>query len=385
MARSTKREREDAFRAILCHSTTTLLSASIALQCHLLFSSLLKFSTRYVFFLMIFQIKNGYHNRIILLVTAMHSLVNAANDACRLFEKTTKASRNYCHVLDTQETAHRVYERCLLCYVSHEDMHLSPGYADEQCFRRLHCVEFEFYNETLFERFFGEQPNLLSRLFETPDDPAISNTLYIKIRHDRFQRLDLDYLQRILLFDSEVFSNLHFILPTRRNSILLDLERGFAELPLVGLRVQITCENGNRVQHDKTKNGPLSNHTQDCVTRQSTVVPTTQAFSRESSTRNDSSTAWRREKFLTRASLFLVAGVILVLCVCLLFTSIYAYLRWQRRKKDPMTNQRLSLASSAYSAESFDTGRDDRPPSDEKNSKDEKISQFTSYQFDDTF
>ncbi|CAF1044148.1 unnamed protein product [Rotaria sordida] len=235
----------------------------------------------------------------------------------------------------------------------------------DKCNRDFHCVEFVFYNNTLFERFFSNHSYIVNNLFKISINSKIYNTLYIKITHDNFNELNLTYIQSFIKPNGIDYSYLFFILSNYRKQILLDLETDLFKISLNGIEIQLYCDNNTKNTYyvSRYKMSPISSN--NCVIIQSNNKKkfSTEMITIKSSTIIHTSIKTR----VTKTNLFLFIGGLIVFSISILCLCLTVYLKYHKWKNNDNYNQRSSIVSSIFSTtDSLDSQKYDMSFSEQK-------------------
>ncbi|CAF0915245.1 unnamed protein product [Rotaria sp. Silwood1] len=258
-----------------------------------------------------------------------------------------------------------VYQECLRCLITLRHIKIINRIWRDKCKRDFHCVEFIFYNNTLFEMFFSNYLHILNNLFKIPTDSKIYNTLYIKVDHDNFKELNLTYIQSFMKPNGIDYSYLFFILSSYRKQILLDLETDLFKIPLNGIEIQLHCDKNTKHIYDVSRYKESPTRSNNCVIFQSNNKKkfSTEMITIKSSIIIHSSTKPR----VTKTNLLLFIGGILVFSISILCLCLAVYLKYRKWKtNDNNNNQRSSIVSHTFSIGSLDSQKDDISFSEQK-------------------
>jgi hypothetical protein len=280
---------------------------------------------------------------------------------CLYFENPID-SNNYCQLHKAENQSQRSYKECLRCYIKFQSIKIINQTLSNECQTNLQCIEFEFYNNTLFENFFSNYFYLLKDLFKISNNSQIANALYIYIKHDNIKELNLGYIQSIIKSNGIDYSYLFFTLVDYREDILLDLETDLLNIPLIAIQIQINCDVR---RYDKPQI-----HSNNCVIIQS----------------NNTKTTSIKSSIITPNSpinLFLFIGGLIVFTIWILCLCLCLYIRYYTWKNNDNLNQRSSIVSSMFSVDSFDSRNDDVLFNQYQSSK--QSTQFGLYLFDNEF
>ena len=294
--------------------------------------------------------------RALLISLSICSMANLTDHRCLEFHRQDGPSTDYCAINTEQNSSATTYTTCLRCHIESFNRNITKKISDVECQESLRCIELQFSNTTLFEHFFAEYAHLLSNLFSRTMNNR-SNTLFIRLQHDQLKELNLLYLQSVLHFTGDLYSYLYFILSDSRQEIRLDLETGRSQIPLIGVRIEISCDQNIQTEYYVTSERVLTTHPGPCVILSSDA---SQSVSTKRPERESSTIVMKGPRSrLSRVHLllFIAAGIILsswTMCLCL-----YLYVRYVRWTKNSDMNQRSSIVSSVFSMDSFDSRRDE--------------------------
>ncbi|CAF2955681.1 unnamed protein product [Rotaria sp. Silwood2] len=261
-------------------------------------------------------------------------------------------------------TIELAYQECLRCLITLRHLKKINKIWRDKCNRDFHCVEFVFYNNTLFEMFFTNYFHILNNLFKIPTNSKIYNTLYIKVDNDNFEELNLTYIQSFMKPNGIDYSYLFFILSSYRKKILLDLETDLFKIPLNGIEIQLHCDKNTKNIYYVSRYKESPTRSNNCVIIQSNDRKTisTEMITIKSSTIIHTSTKTR----VTKTNLFLFIGGILAFSICILCLCFTVYFKYHKWKNNDNNNQRSSIVSNAFSTDSLDSQKDDISLSEQK-------------------
>ncbi|CAF1439334.1 unnamed protein product [Adineta ricciae] len=263
------------------------------------------------------------------------AIFSCIHNYCLYFQTSSSNLSNFCQSRASERTIETSYKECLLCEISF--LSINSINQIDNCTHIFECVEFIFYNETLFEQFFQRYAYLIPNLFKPSGHSRIEKSLHIQIKHDNYQKLNFTYLQSVLHSNGIDYSFLTFSLRGNRKQIHLDLQTNFWNLSLHAVRIEIFCNETTKYFYDVTPSTNYSSQSHVCFDAEYKLPTATQTPEKDSKVRLN----------LILFFTGLIVLLIWILCIC---TCLYArYCKW---KTNDMVYQRSSIVSSVFSLDS---------------------------------
>jgi len=296
------------------------------------------------------------------------------NSDCLYFENKNTNTTDYCRVNRAQYFSPNTYRECLQCFIEFQHIKIINQSMTNSCKQNFECIEFQFYNNTLFEFFFHNYLYLLKDLFKISNHSQSVNSLHIKIIHDSYKELTLKYIQSILKANGIDYSYLAFYLSNHRKQILLDLETDLSKIRLNAIRIEIVCNENTTYTFDITRDVKPVIHSNTCQISQSNENKNS---SRKTTTRIHTSTI----------NILLFIGGLIVFSIWILCICLCLYLRYYKWKINDSFNQRTSIVSSLFSTDSLNSRKDDILFSEEKTKSQvsKRLGHYGLYKFDNDF
>lgn len=253
------------------------------------------------------------------------------------------------------------YQKCLNCLITSARREKVNDTWRNICAKQYDCIELRFYNSKAFEYFFKHYYYLLKEFFKKLTiESDMYNTLFITVRRDHYQELNLTYLQSIIKSNGIDYSYLSVFLTNSRQNIVLDLESGLSSIPLSGIQIRISCNKHTILNYYVSRHNQNVMHSNACVTIASV---TTKRYSNSNRTTTNSSVIIStKTSRVTIANIFLFISGLTIFLICIFFIFLNLYMRYDKWKKSHNYNQRSSIVLSTLSADSFDTLKDDTSP-----------------------
>ena len=227
---------------------------------------------------------------------------------------------------------------------------------------RGHCLSFIFLNNSIFEEFFQQYPNIVDDTLREPVNDSIRNTLFITFKNYDFTQFSFKYLSSVLNMNSPSFYmlNIYFIQPIHNKS-LIPIVNDFSDTRVKVITLTFSCN--YHINDSKwveywilpTRNDLNLNKSCSDIRNKSktTKYIQTSITSSSSTTVSDiinitSNTTMIQTTFFERQKLYYLIGFPFIL-VCLIIIFLYICFQYYCQKKPEDLNVRLSI-------DSFDTG-----------------------------
>lgn len=156
---------------------------------------------------------------------------------CLTFRNLKIHSNNACLVRTFSELMVNTIQRrsCLECEIKDNNIVVAKS-----CRRYFTCVSFLFDNNTMFEQFFREHPNIIHYL--QSDDKHISTILMITIASYTLTEISFKYLNSLLYINLPSFNVLQvkFIKPIPDMEII-NIKNDFSDIPIDGIYLTFSC------------------------------------------------------------------------------------------------------------------------------------------------
>ncbi|CAF1203026.1 unnamed protein product [Rotaria magnacalcarata] len=232
------------------------------------------------------------------------------------------------------------------------------------CKFKFHCIELRFFNTRAFEYFFKHYYYRLTEFFKISINSETSNTLYIILKRDKFEKLNLTYIQSFIKSNGIDYSYLFFILYQHRQERLLDLQTDRLNIPLTGIKIKLYCDKYTILDYYISRQNESEFHSNKCV---KIISNSSKQYSSElttmmttTTTTNSSMIIYKKIKNrVTITNIFLFITGLIIFLLCILFIFLNLFVRYDKWKNHHDFNQRSSIVLSTFSVDSFDTLKDD--------------------------
>ncbi|CAF3369410.1 unnamed protein product [Rotaria socialis] len=197
----------------------------------------------------------------------------------------------------------------------------------------------------------------LTEFFKISINSETSNTLYIILKRDTFEKLNLTYIQSFIKSNGIDYSYLFFILYQHRQERLLDLQTDRLNIPLTGIKIKLYCDKYTILDYYISRQNESEYHSNRCVK----IVSNSSELTTTTRTTTNSSmiiyTKIKNRVTITNIFLFITGLIIFLLCILFIFLNLFV--RYDKWKNHHDYNQRSSIVLSTFSVDSFDTLKDD--------------------------
>ncbi len=189
---------------------------------------------------------------IVLLNTGIQS-----DSICFPFGETQQNETNSCsHTNGIRNPANGdTYSKCLTCTIKNNDI-----IKGRTCPEAYACIKLSFDNNTIFEKFFMKNRQIIKNLFINTVHTEFISILYIDIKSHNLTMITFKYMNRLLKLKYQPYEILNIKFGPSTNELKqIGSFNGFFETERLGIYIEIVCETIN--DEDQDDNDTDNSHT----------------------------------------------------------------------------------------------------------------------------